>query len=85
MKISCLAASLAHLLLAQVWLECSQEIPAGVGGLDKGIHWGKEVGGEELCNLLEIGAGRDGSLQQVVSYRAGGETGDLELEERKER
>ena len=34
---------------------CSWGIPAGVGGWDKAMNWGKVVRGEDLCNPLEIG------------------------------
>lgn len=34
---------------------CSWELPAGDGGWDKAVSWGKVVRGEDLCNPLEIG------------------------------
>ena len=40
------------------------------------------VGGEELCNPLEMGAERGGRLQNVISYRSGVEIWGFELEER---
>lgn len=43
---------------------------------------GREVGGENLCDLL--GARKKG-LQQMVWYRAGDGTKELDLKGRKER
>lgn len=59
----------------------SQRVPAGVGDWNKAMG---EVGGENLCDPLEIPQterkGRE--LQQVACYRARDETGVLEdLEE----
>lgn len=34
----------------------------------------------DVCGSLEMGAGREGKLQQVFSFRAGDETEALDLE-----
>ena len=41
------------------------------------MHQGRMVGGEELCNPWEMGSEMGGRLQNVISYRSGGEIGDL--------
>lgn len=43
------------------------------------------LGGEGLCKLKEIGTEWKGRLLQIFCYRAGDETGRLDLEERRER
>lgn len=35
----------------------------------------REVGGEDICDLLGIGSERKESLQQVLCYRTGAKTG----------
>lgn len=46
-------------------LECSQGMPAGVGGWDNGMSWGKQGGGEGLCDHLGIGSERKGRSQKA--------------------
>lgn len=50
-------------------------MPDRVGGWEKGMSGGKEVGGEDMSNLLEMGIWGEGTLQQEVCYRAGDGTG----------
>lgn len=45
---------------------------------------GRKDRGQDLCDLLEMGAERKGRPQQVFFCRAEGETGGLNLEARKE-
>lgn len=59
-------------------------MPNGSGGGDNRMN-GEEVGGEDLRDLLEIGARREVRPVQVVCYRVKGEIGKLNLEERRDR
>lgn len=56
----------------------------GSGGGDNRMN-GEEVGGEDLCDLLDIGARREVRPVQVVCYRVKDEIGELNLEERRDR
>lgn len=52
-----------------LWLECpvgSQGTPARVGGWDKVLNVGGRLGGEDLCDPLEMKANGEERLQQVV-------------------
>lgn len=46
---------------------------------------GRGIKGEDLRDLLEMEAERKRGSQQVIYYRAGDETGRLNLEKRRER
>lgn len=46
---------------------------------------GRQIGGEYLSDPLEMDPGREVRLKHVVCYRAGGETGGLGLEEKREK
>lgn len=48
-------------------------------GWDKVMNWGIKSGRGGLCELMEMGAGREPRQQQVVSYRGGGLSRGLHL------
>jgi hypothetical protein len=49
---------------------------AGFGGYLIGMKWKKKVGGEDLCEPLELGSERKERPQHVFNYRCGGALGD---------
>lgn len=61
---------------------CSQGVPAGIRAEIKQSVEGREFAGEYLCDPLEMEARR---LWQVVCCRAGDETGEFDLEERRDK
>lgn len=44
----------------------------------------REVEGEDHCDLLEVGSEKKGRPNQVACYRAGDETGKMDLERRRQ-
>lgn len=43
---------------------------AGDADWDKSISRGREVVEQDLCDLLKMGAEKEGNLQQMVCYRS---------------
>lgn len=65
------------------WVHRELLLVLGIG--KKKWRKGKKVGDEGICNPLEMGVEKKGRVQQKVCYRAGNETGGLNLEDRRER
>ena len=55
----------------------------GVGGWVIGMNWGRELGGEGLCDPLELESARKERSQQVSGDRAGDEFRVLDLRSRR--
>lgn len=48
----------------------------GVGGWDNEMSWGEGVGGEDLCDPLEMGSGGEERQPQVVCCKLGMRPGE---------
>lgn len=60
-------------------------VPTGVGGKGKAMSEGGRLGGGDMWDPQQMGAGGQGRLPQVFCWGSGGETDGLSLEEQRER